>query len=497
MGTQMTTEKVGAPVNDATRWHSIDWEVARRTVRRLQMRIAKAVKEGKQGKVKSLQWLLTHSFHAKVLAVKRVTSNKGRKTPGVDGVLYKGAAAKMRAALSLRRHGYTPSPLRRIYIPKKNGKKRPLSIPTMYCRAMQALYKLALAPVAETTADPNSYGFREGRGCADAIAQAFLDLSKPNSATWILEGDIKGCFDNISFQWLEDNIPIDRQILGKWLRAGYVEKGITYPSRKGTPQGGIISPTLANMVLDGLEQAIHKAVPSRSRVNFVRYADDFIVTGKSRKILQHNVKPVIEAFLAPRGLMLSPEKTRITYIRKGFTFLGQTFRKHGNTLHVTPSKEGIKALIREIGTVFSKYKGAPWPHLIKRLNQILSGWGNYHRYSVASQAFRYVDSYVYQQLWQTVKSRHRNKSSRWLYRKYWKTVKGKVTFGVTHKTKSGVVKTYHVTKLSNIGIKRYIKVRAKANPYLKEYGLYFYKRRNNKNAKIAHTWGDVISRAAR
>jgi len=492
----MMAVKAGAPVDLAKQWHSINWDVARSYVRRLQMRIAKAVKQGKKGKVKSLQWILTHSFYAKVLAVKRVTSNKGRKTPGVDGILWKGAHAKMQAALSLCRRGYKPSPLRRIYIPKKNGKKRPLSIPTMYCRAMQALYKLALAPVAETTADPNSYGFREGRGCADAIAQAFLCLSKPNSATWILEGDIKGCFDNISFRWLERNIPMDTKILMKWLHAGYVEKGITYSTRKGTPQGGIISPLLANMTLDGLEQAIKDAVPYRSRVNFVRYADDFIVTGKSRRILETIVKPVIEAFLAERGLALSAEKTRISYIRKGFTFLGQTFRKHGNTLHITPSKKGTLALIREVGTLIRKYRGAPLPLLIKRLNQTLRGWGNYHRYSVASKAFRYVDCYVYQQLWQMVRRRHRNKPSKWIYRKYWKIVKGKVLFSVTYKTQKAKVNTYHVTKLSNIGIKRYIKIRANANPYLKEFGAYFYKRRNNKNAKIAQTWGDVISRAA-
>jgi RNA-directed DNA polymerase len=239
MRTQMAAEKAGALIDDAKLWHSIIWDEIHRNVRRLQMRITKAVLEGKTSKVKVLQWLLTHSFHAKLMAVKRVTSNKGKKTPGVDGVLWKGARAKMQAVKSLRRHGYKPLPLRRIYIPKKNGKKRPLSIPSMKCRAMQALYKLALSPVAETTADPNSYGFREGRGCADAISQAFNALSKPNSATWVLEADIKGCFDNISLKWMEDNIPIDRKILSKWLRAGYVENGITYPSKKGTPQGGL------------------------------------------------------------------------------------------------------------------------------------------------------------------------------------------------------------------------------------------------------------------
>jgi RNA-directed DNA polymerase len=232
----MTGVKPGAPTGDVIKWHAIIWDAARRHVRRLQMRIAKAVKEGKPGKVKSLQWLLTHSFHAKLLAVKRVTSNQGKKTPGIDGILWRGNKAKVQAAISLKRHGYNPQPLRRIYIPKKNGKKRPLSIPTMFDRAMQALYKLALSPVAETTADKNSYGFREGRSCADAVQAAFNSLSQRNSATYILEADIDGCFDNIAKEWMLDNIPMDKIILRKWLEAGYIENNIKYPTLKGTPQ---------------------------------------------------------------------------------------------------------------------------------------------------------------------------------------------------------------------------------------------------------------------
>lgn len=339
----MTAQKAGALQDDADKWNSIDWNKARREVRRLQVRIAKAVKEERWNKVRALQHLLTNSFYAKALAVKRVTSNKGKKTPGVDGVLWRSARAKWRAVCSLRRRGYHPQPLRRIYIEKKNGKLRPLSIPTMYDRAQQALYKLGLAPVAETTADKNSYGFREGRSCADAVACAFNALAKPNSAPWILEGDIKGCYDNISFDWMMKNIPMDKVVLHKWLRSGYVENGIHYPTRKGVPQGGIISPTISNMVLDGLEEAVRSAVPRRCRINFDRYADDFICTGKSKKILEDAIKPTIEAFLAERGLGLSPEKTLITHIKDGFTFLGQTFRKHGRVLHITPSTEGVLA----------------------------------------------------------------------------------------------------------------------------------------------------------
>ncbi len=489
----MTARKAGALIDDVKGWQSVVWKTVQRNVRRLQMRIAKAASEGKPGKVKALQWLLTHSYHARLMAVKRVTSNKGKNTPGADGVVWKDVRARMQAVRSLRRCGYKPQPLRRIYIPKKNGKKRPLSIPTMHCRAMQALYKLALNPVAETTADPNSYGFRELRSCADAVAQAFKCLSKPNSATWVPEADLKGCYDNISSDWMTENIPMDKQVLRKWSEAGYVGKGITYPTRKGTPRGGIISPTLANMVLDGPEQVVRQSVPRRSGVNFIRYADDFIITGKSERILENNVRPAVERFLAERGPELSPEKTGITYIKDGFTFLGQTFCRHGRKLHIMPSEEGVHALMQQVGTLIRKYQNAPTPLLIRRVNQTLRGWGNCHRWWVSSCAFRKIDNYVYQQLRRTVRKKHRNKPGKWLQKKYWSAA-GRNTFSVKEKTKKGKPRIYRVARLSEIGIRRYVKVRAHANPYLKEFGSYFQKRKHDRRAKIASTWGDVCNR---
>lgn len=466
----------GALTDDAKKWQAIDWQAAQREVRRLQIRIAKAVQEGRRGKVQALQWVLTHSFHAKALAVKRVTSNKGRKTPGVDSVLWRGARAKWQAICSLRRHGYKPQPLRRIYIPKPNGKKRPLGIPTLYDRAMQALYNLALAPVAETTADRNSYGFRERRSCADAIAAAFNALSKPNSATWVLEGDITGCYDNIAQAWMLRNIPLDKEILRKWLKAGYVEDGRRYPTDKGTPQGGIISPTLANMTLDGLEQAVCSAVPRHNRVNFIRYADDFIVTGKSKHLLTVAVKPAVEAFLRERGLELSSEKTVITRIHDGFTFLGQTFRKHGRVLHIVPAKKGVLALLRKIGEFLRRSLSAPIERVIKKLNEMLRGWALYHRHVVASEAFSRVDTYVYDQLWRFVHRKHPEKRKGWLIRKYWSDPRRPYTFLVRSKYKT---KTFllSVLRISSLGIKRHIKIRAAANPYQPEYAEYFRRRR--------------------
>jgi RNA-directed DNA polymerase len=481
---QMTVQKTGALRDDAGKWNSIHWKEAQREVRRLQMRIAKAVKEDRWNKVAVLQYLLTHSFYAKLLAVKRVTSNKGKNTPGVDGVRWKGARAKWRAACSLKRRGYRPQPLRRIYIKKKDGKLRPLSIPTMYDRSQQALHKLALAPVAETKADRNSYGFRESRSCADAIQAAFNALSKPNSATWVMKADITGCYDNISKEWLLKNIPMDKVVLRKWLDAGYVENGITYPSRKGVPQGGIISPTLANMTLDGLEEAIRRAVPRRSRVNFIRYADDSIVSGKSKRLLEEAVKPAAEAFLAERGLTLSKEKTVITHIKDGFTFLGQTFRKHGRVLHITPSKEGVLALRRKVGVLINKHVSAPMSILIKKLNETLRGWANYHRHVVSSEAFSCIDKYVFERLWRMVRKRHPNKSRKWLYRKYWKAAGRKHIFSVIEKTQKGIKKIYRVIRTSSIGIKRHIKIKAAANPYDPEYAAYFWQRRNKKGSKL-------------
>lgn len=350
-------------------------------------------------------------------------------------------------------------------------------------RATRALYKLALSPIAETTADPNSYGFRACRSCADAVAAAFNALSKPNSATWVLEGDIKGCFDNINHQWMLENIAMDKVILGKWLRAGYMDDGVLYPSRKGTPQGGIISPTLANMALDGLERVISESVPRRSRVNFVRYADDFIVTGKSRRILEERVIPAIEAFLSERGLSLSKEKTSITYIKRGFTFLAQTFRKRGGKLRITPSSESVLSLKRKVGKLIRGHVSAPLEPLIKKLNQTLRGWGNYHRYVVSSEAFSSIDDFVYQRLWRMIRRRHRKKSKTWLSRKYWSLEKSHSIFSVKSETSKGTC-LYRVIRLGSLGIQRYIKIKAKANPYDPAYAGYIWRRQNRKGNKI-------------
>ena len=238
------TESVetGAPLNNSFTWRRIIWQNLERIVKRLQLRIAKATREGRWNKAKALQRILTHSFAAKSLAVKRVTENQGKNTPGVDKVIWKSSADKEKGVVSLRQHGYRPQPLRRIYIPKSNGKKRPLGIPCMRDRAMQALWKMALEPIAETLADPNSYGFRPLRSTWDAIEACFHRLSRKNSPVWVLEGDIHGCFDNISHDWLLNNIPMENKVLDGWLKAGYIEDNIYHDTSAGTPQGGIVAP---------------------------------------------------------------------------------------------------------------------------------------------------------------------------------------------------------------------------------------------------------------
>jgi RNA-directed DNA polymerase len=238
------------------------------------------------------------------------------------------------------------------------------------------------------------------------------------------------------------------------------------------------------MTLDGLEEVVRRAVPRRNRVNFIRYADDFIITGKSKRLLENKIKPAVEMFLAERGLTLSEEKTVISYIKDGFTFLGQTFRRRGRKLHIKPATEGIQALRRKVGTIIRKYVSAPMEVLIKELNQTLRGWANYHRHVVSSEAFSRIDTYVFEELWRMLLKRHPSKSKGWLFWKYWTAGERKHIFAVKSKTEKGVMKVYQVVRICSIGIRRHIKIKAAANPYLPEFSKYFWQRRNYKESKL-------------
>lgn len=465
-------------------WDNIDWARCEAQVRKLQERIVKAQQQGRFAKVKALQHLLTTSLSAKLLAVKRVTSNKGKRTKGVDHVKWETPSSKLEAAQSLRRKGYHPLPLKRVYIEKSNGKKRPLGIPTMKDRAMQALYLMALEPVSETMADKNSYGFRKKRGTQDAIQALHILLSKKVSPQWILEGDIKGCFDHISHDWLTQHIPTDKQVLKKWLNCGVVFNKILSPTKEGTPQGGIISPTLANMTLDGLEELVGKAnqkrYPGKSRkynakVHLVRYADDFVITADTKEILEE-LKPEISRFLAERGLILSEEKTLITHITEGFDFLGFNIRKYNGTLLIKPSKKSQKKVIKKLHELVFGNKSASQSALIEILNPVIRGWSNYFKHHVAKKVFARIDHILTRQLMVWAYRRHKNKSKTWAIRKYFHR-KGRKSwiFGCVTKQKKENV-TLTLCKMQEIPITRYIKVRKDANPFDPEWNDYFDKR---------------------
>ncbi|MGH9625171.1 MAG: group II intron reverse transcriptase/maturase, partial [Bryobacteraceae bacterium] len=411
-------------------WDQIDWPAVHRRVRGLQTRIAKATRDRDWRRVKALQRFLVNSFSAKVLAVKRVTENDGKRTPGVDGEIWSTSEAKWQAIQRLSSRGLRPQPLRRVYIPKRGSdtKMRPLGIPAMIDRAQQALHLQGLEPVAETQADPHSYGFRRNRGTQDAIARAFNLLAQKTSAPWIFEGDIKGCFDNFGHGWLESHVPMNRQVLSGWLKAGYVESGKLFPTEAGTPQGGIASPTIANIALDGLEAVLAERfgrTPSainRLRVRLVRYADDFIITGNSQELLEKEVKPCVEAFLAERGLQLSQEKTTITHISEGFDFLGQNVRKYGGKLLIKPSAKNVKAFLDRVRETIRANRSAKQESLIKLLNPMIRGWANYHRHVVAKRTYGAVDDHIWHMLWRWARRRHPNKPTDWVRQKYFRSL---------------------------------------------------------------------------
>ena len=470
-----------APSAYCEQWDNINWPHIKQEVLRLQMRIAKATREGRHRKAQSLQWLLTHSHSAKLLAVKRVTSNNGKRTAGVDGSIWSTAAAKMKAAIRMKRRGYKALPLKRIYIPKKNGKLRPLGIPTMADRAQQALHLLALEPISETTADRNSYGFRPKRSTADAMEQCYITLSRKVSPKWVLEGDIKACFDRIDHGWLLRHIPMDKTILRKWLKAGYMEEEILHPTEDGTPQGGIISPVLANIALDGLEAVAKKAAGEHSKVNVVRYADDFIITGDTKIALENRVKPAVVAFLKWRGLELSEEKTKISHIDDGFNFLGFNVRKYNGKFLTKPAKENVKIFLAGIRKEIRLNWSSTTEALIWLLNPKITGFSNYYRHVVAKKTFSHIDNQVYLAIRNWIRRKHPRKNWAWRRRKYFRC-KGMARWTFfTKVNRDGTQSNLDLKKASSTRIRRHIKIRAEATPYDTADRAYFLQRSTARN----------------
>ena len=488
---KLTGDGESASSREPQDWHAIDWRRVEQFVRTTQRRIAKATLEKDWRKVKALQRSLNHSFSARALAVRRVTENQGKRTAGVDRQLWDSPALKRAAIGRLKQQrGYRAKPLRRVYIPKSNGKERPLGIPTMLDRAMQALHLLGLEPVAETTSDPNSYGFRRNRSTADAMGQIFVCTSRKASAQWVLEADIEGCFDQINHEWLVRHVPMNKTILRKGLKAGVVHQGRLSPTEEGTPQGGIISPTLANMALNGLEGGLIEHLGARFgrskikglKVNVIRYADDFVVTGSSRELLESEIRPWIEAFLAQRGLRLSLEKTKVVYMDEGFDFLGWNFRKYKGKLLIKPSKKNVKAFYSKVRGILKTHISVKQEDLIAKLNPVLRGWAQYHQPVVAKEAFSRMDSLIYWRLMRWSRRRHPNKSRSWCKSRYWQRIKERDEFAATVRAEGGS-RTWKLLKLADTEIVRHEKIKGEYNPFDPAWEVYGEKLRTKRMLK--------------
>jgi RNA-directed DNA polymerase len=383
----------------------------------------------------------------------------------------------------------------KLQIPKSNGKKRPLGIPTMKDRAMQALSLLTLDPVSETTADTNSYGFRKARSCADAIEACFCALAGKRSAGWILECDIRACFDRISHEWLLANVPMDTNLLHKWLKAGYMEKHILHPTEEGTPQGGIISPVLANLALDGLETLLRQQFRRtrrdgyKNQVHLIRYADDFVITGSSEELLYTHVRPLVEQFLKERGLELSLEKTTISPIEKGFDFLGQNVRKYGGKLLIKPSTGSVSRLLEKVRAIVKGHPQATAGHLVLLLNPLLRGWALYHRHVVSTDTFRHVEHALVEMLCRWAWRRHPQKGRRWVKDRYFTTVSGNhwIFFGETSGL-TGETREVRLYQVSQTKIRRHVKIRGEVNAYAPEWQDYLVKRhRRSAPKEVLHS----------
>ncbi|OPX70896.1 MAG: Reverse transcriptase (RNA-dependent DNA polymerase) [Methanoregulaceae archaeon PtaB.Bin009] len=466
----LALDHVASEADLARMWNTLNWKEIQGEVFRLQCRIARSAQDRNLPDIMQLQSELVASMDAKVCAVREVTRKKSRDTPGVDGVLWKTAAEKMHAAYHLGDPGYRASPVRRVYIPKeKPGRYRPLGIATMPDRAVQKLYALALQPVAETWGDPGSFGYRLFRSAKDACRVIRDYLIAAERPLWVFDADITECFDRIRHDWLMEHIPLDRQYLNQVLTAGYVYRGRWHPVARGVPQGGILSPILANMALDGLEPALIKHCSDNAPGDrkpppgtcpdllFVRYADDMVVLAPSLSTIGE-AGDVIAAFLLERGLSLSQEKTRIVPAEQGFTFLHWHFRKKGRDVHVTPSGSSLRRLEQKISRIFFNQAGNSPERLIRQLNPLIRGFAYYHRGVDSALVFRQLDSMIRQEVRKILRLWCPERPDSWLMERFWS------------KNSSGLWNFYAgadtLFLLSNITEERIVPVETTRNPYL-------------------------------
>jgi RNA-directed DNA polymerase len=454
-------------------WERIDWWVVEQFINKAQTRIAKAMVKGNRKLVRELQRMLTHSYYAKLWAIRKVTTTKGKRTAGIDKEKWDSPAKKYRAVSKLEEKDYHAKALKRVYIPKSNGKKRPLSIPTMTDRAMQALEAIALDPIIESNSDTHSFGFRKERSSQDAREVLFASLAKRYSAEWIVEGDIKACFDEIAHEWLIEHTPMDKPILKEFLKAGYVYEHQLFPTERGTPQGGIISPLLANHTLNGLDALLENNFKKKMtkkadgkyttfchKVHLVRYADDFVITARSKETAEQ-AQEIVRQHIAQRGLQLSEEKTKITDIHEGFDFLGWNFRKYKGKLFIKPSKKSQEKVFQKIRETIKSNISSTQDELIRQLNPIVNGWSNYHQGAVAKKIFSRIDQLTFLSLWKWARKRHPLKSRHWIKNRYWKTE------GHRH----WVFKdTLTLRRMAEKKIIRHISLKLDMNPYIdKDY----------------------------
>lgn len=465
-------------------WHDIDWRAARKRVKNLRRRIFRATQNKRWNQVRSLMKLMLRSISNLLLSVRKVTQeNKGKRTPGLDGHVVLTPKARVQLVHEMKKYqAWKVKPAKRIYIPKADGKQRPLGILTVKNRAAQAIVKNAREPYCEAQFESHSYGFRPGRSAHDAIEQCWRRLNRHCKDQWILDADIRSAFDSISQKFINSQLEFfpARELVKSWLKAGYVEAEILHDTADGVQQGGVVSPVLANLALDGMQLLVGR------NLGFVRYADDFIITARTKEELLC-LKPTLEAWLAERGMVLHPDKTKIVHIRDGFDFLGFNIRQYRGVCLVKPQKKKVLGLLQRIRQWLRCHWTVTPGEVVQYLNPLLTGWTAYYRRAVSKQVFDYIKHQLWISIWKWCLRRHPNKSYRWTKAKYFTRHKGQEwRFYAEILTDSGEQIRDYLVSPSDIQIQRHIKVRADAcadDPSLQEY----WEKRANRTHRLAHS----------